>query len=101
LQETPMGTYWETLLFFACLGNRWEGVGTLVGNAPIPTNLPQNSFQWGGAGTSRGGGVLRKTKEKRGKERRERRGRGCFQSTIMYHVVMKIGKSSCDVLCTT
>eukprot|EP00985_Skeletonema_marinoi_P025125 scaffold18137_cov127-Skeletonema_marinoi.AAC.2 len=40
-----MGTYWETLLFFACLGNRWEGVGTLVGNAPIPTNLPQNSFQ--------------------------------------------------------
>eukprot|EP00985_Skeletonema_marinoi_P018177 scaffold10100_cov93-Skeletonema_marinoi.AAC.2 len=45
LQETPMGTYWETLLFFACLGNRWEGVGTLVGNAPIPTNLPQNSFQ--------------------------------------------------------
>eukprot|EP00985_Skeletonema_marinoi_P010201 scaffold4797_cov152-Skeletonema_marinoi.AAC.26 len=43
--ETPMGsTYWETLLFFACLGHWWEGVGTLVGNAPIPTNLPQNSF---------------------------------------------------------
>ena len=35
----------KTLLFFACLGNRWEGVGTLVGNAPIPTDLPQNSFQ--------------------------------------------------------
>ena len=54
-----MGTQWdipiagdshgyvrETLLPFACLGYRWDEFGTVVGNAPLPITLPQNSFQW-------------------------------------------------------
>ena len=45
LLETPMGTDWERVFFFGLMGHRWEGVGTLVGNTPSPTELPRNSFE--------------------------------------------------------